>query len=765
MVTLMGDDTTPKKTLVLTDEYRFTSPTQITLNSLWGPGNGYNLIEIRRVTSATDRLVNFSDGSILRAYDLNTSQIQAIHIAEEGRDVSSRSLLNNTLTWDALNLRIRNLANPLTALDAANKGYVDLVSATNGSYLEQQLNRTLRGQPGENITWMPNATARASKVLGFDSQGNPTVMAPATGSGTELALDLADAGKGSKLVAWERAPLTEALRNVNQLLSSQMCNIWEFSKYVTTKPVVNDPNTWDWTPAFHAVQVMFSAVYVPKGQFGIAQVRQKVEDFQILGESPSTTILYVSSGVGIYDYEGADNAPGGNHAGLTIRNLQIKGPYVNPDDFSSPANSWALASGLTKDLADTSLVGIRLKRSSRTCFDNVKFTGLHVGWDQYGGVAGLVERCVFDNMKIGHRSQNGASWGDASYKSTTMTVRNNFYSRLWVGQYNNEWVDDCRSYANIFEPCNTAQYILNGGSIRGVCILNDYYERCYEGIVFNGGGLIRWVVKDPYFAGTPGNFWGYGKSINIQVGASANFRLFLEGSAMGGGGLLNSSNGQVIADNLEVAGGEVFPTLFLKNRRNKHVAYDPLFSRGSRMFDHGAGVLDPTFEDDNGQQVMVITGTGTGLAFNGMRFRRASPRSEPLRMKFKYKYNGTNTNFQAIGVRVGGSLVGPTINPTSTWVTYDGTWSELVSGFTLGYFYGGFNGELRIKGFWASEGYGLAESYAPTPEDFKDVAVPTTGTSFASDKWRPWSPAVGATKGGTCTVTGSPGTYVSEGNL
>lgn len=74
------------RVLVMGTDYRFVSKTRIALNVAWGSNEGFNRIELRRVTSATDRVVDFSDGSILRAYDLNTSQLQALHVAEEGRE-------------------------------------------------------------------------------------------------------------------------------------------------------------------------------------------------------------------------------------------------------------------------------------------------------------------------------------------------------------------------------------------------------------------------------------------------------------------------------------------------------------------------------------------------------------------------------------------------------------------------------------------------------------------------------------------------------
>lgn len=117
-VTLVGVD---RKVLTLNIDYRFTQRTIITLTKNWGPSDGYSLIEVRRYTSATERLVDFSDGSILRAYDLNTSQVQSLHIAEEGRDIATDTIgVNNDGNLDARGRKIVNVADGTGDFDAVN---------------------------------------------------------------------------------------------------------------------------------------------------------------------------------------------------------------------------------------------------------------------------------------------------------------------------------------------------------------------------------------------------------------------------------------------------------------------------------------------------------------------------------------------------------------------------------------------------------------------------------------------------------------------
>lgn len=115
-VTLIG---ATRKELVLNEDYRFVTRTSIQTNLQWGPGQGFDTIEVRRVTSATDRLVDFTDGSILRATDLNIANIQSLHISEEARDLTADTIgVNNDGNLDCRGRRIVNLGDAVEGGDA-----------------------------------------------------------------------------------------------------------------------------------------------------------------------------------------------------------------------------------------------------------------------------------------------------------------------------------------------------------------------------------------------------------------------------------------------------------------------------------------------------------------------------------------------------------------------------------------------------------------------------------------------------------------------
>lgn len=101
-------------------DYYFLDKTTIRLKV--APASG-EALTIRRYTSATERVVTFKDASILKATDLDTSQVQAFHIAEEGREILEDSLsVNREGNWDAKDKRIINVGAPVADNDAMTYG-------------------------------------------------------------------------------------------------------------------------------------------------------------------------------------------------------------------------------------------------------------------------------------------------------------------------------------------------------------------------------------------------------------------------------------------------------------------------------------------------------------------------------------------------------------------------------------------------------------------------------------------------------------------
>ncbi|WP_459567690.1 phage tail fiber domain-containing protein, partial [Enterobacter asburiae] len=116
-------------------EYRYVSKTRVKLLVATA---GFDRVEIRRFTSASERVVDFSDGSVLRANDLNVSQLQSAHIAEEARDAALLAMPEDDAgNLDARNRKIVRLAPGETGTDAVNKNQLDTTLGEAGGILSE----------------------------------------------------------------------------------------------------------------------------------------------------------------------------------------------------------------------------------------------------------------------------------------------------------------------------------------------------------------------------------------------------------------------------------------------------------------------------------------------------------------------------------------------------------------------------------------------------------------------------------------------------
>ena len=93
---------------------------------------GEHLIIYRQTT--TDKIITWNDGSILLASDMNTEDVQMLHLQEEQQDyIQAHSINTKTdsatkeVLWDALNHRVVNVSDPKDPQDAVTKHYMENV--------------------------------------------------------------------------------------------------------------------------------------------------------------------------------------------------------------------------------------------------------------------------------------------------------------------------------------------------------------------------------------------------------------------------------------------------------------------------------------------------------------------------------------------------------------------------------------------------------------------------------------------------------------
>ena len=168
VLTLIGQD---RKELVLATDFRFISKTIVQTTVPWGPADGYERIEIRRDTSATDRLVDFADGSILRASELNISQIQTLHVAEEARNMVADTISENADgDLDARGRRLANLA------DATDPGHA-VTLRQEQAWSAGALNQANRAETEARAAAASAAAALGSKNAAATSETNAAAWA------------------------------------------------------------------------------------------------------------------------------------------------------------------------------------------------------------------------------------------------------------------------------------------------------------------------------------------------------------------------------------------------------------------------------------------------------------------------------------------------------------------------------------------------------------------------------------------------------------
>lgn len=141
-------------------DYYFLDKTTIRLKV--APSSGESLT-IRRHTSATERVVTFKDASILKATDLDTSQMQTFHIAEEGRDAINDAIIGDKEgNWDAKGHCIINVGAPVKDNDAVNLKYYK--KDVEGAYQAR-----LNAEKARDAAKVSEANAKTSENSASDS--------------------------------------------------------------------------------------------------------------------------------------------------------------------------------------------------------------------------------------------------------------------------------------------------------------------------------------------------------------------------------------------------------------------------------------------------------------------------------------------------------------------------------------------------------------------------------------------------------------------
>lgn len=139
----------------------FPSSSSVQLTSPVASGS---LVQVRRTTSLASRAIDFASGSVLTEEDLDDSNIQVFHAAQEAIDTSNDSItLTPANRWDAGGNIINNVGTPTSNTDAATKAYADGISAAATAAATVAANAAVASATGNII---PDATKLSIHPIG-----------------------------------------------------------------------------------------------------------------------------------------------------------------------------------------------------------------------------------------------------------------------------------------------------------------------------------------------------------------------------------------------------------------------------------------------------------------------------------------------------------------------------------------------------------------------------------------------------------------------
>ena len=204
-------------------DYYFLDKTTIRLKV--APASGESLT-IRRYTSATERVVTFKDASILKATDLDTSQVQAFHIAEEGRDILEDSLsVNREGNWDAKGKRIINVGTPEADSDAMTYGVYK--TDAKGAYQAK-----LDAEAARDAAKVSEENAKASDVKAKESEVNAKEAEVTAKASADTAVS---AAKHADTVKTENQAILEEAQQLQTIIKTSERNAYDNAVIATQK--------------------------------------------------------------------------------------------------------------------------------------------------------------------------------------------------------------------------------------------------------------------------------------------------------------------------------------------------------------------------------------------------------------------------------------------------------------------------------------------------------------------------------------------------
>lgn len=317
-----------------------------------------------------------------------------------------------------------------------------------------------------------------------------------------LATQLASSN-GAGLVGWKRSTLFAGKEDVEKMLNSSAISLWEYENFITSKPDVEDPTTWDWAPAFEACMAD-AALY--KVDVRLPPIWLKTSKSVVVPKG----IIVRGCGGGGYITEIIDQTAwhtviiktNGNTGGDCVVELneaaQLIDVQVAPErrEFAVwDSASYTLGSG-------NNSVGVRMQKSSRC--DRVTA----IAFPECGFEMGMIVKCTdcfaFMNV-VGYKAMPGK--GDASLVEC-IGMFNYEYGALLQGGYwkviGGRWEWNARYGIRLGSSGMVVGATFDRNGFSGLWIPADMPGNAISGCVFrrNGGGGDGVVGRTGYMSPT-----------------------------------------------------------------------------------------------------------------------------------------------------------------------------------------------------------------------------------------------------------------------
>ena len=180
---------------------------------------GEHLIIYRQTT--TDRIITWNDGSILLARDMNTEDVQMLHLQEEQQDyIQAHSINTKTdsatkeVLWDALNHRVINVSDPTDPQDAVTKHYMENVQGgfvvANTILVQEATKQASAAKASQEAAKTSETNAHTSETNSELSHQKAKKWAEATDSPDGEADTESTTGKTQSSKAWSLYSKTKA---------------------------------------------------------------------------------------------------------------------------------------------------------------------------------------------------------------------------------------------------------------------------------------------------------------------------------------------------------------------------------------------------------------------------------------------------------------------------------------------------------------------------------------------------------------------------